>query len=169
MSKEKYYIQVPHNRHRELSNEPLAVLRAEKSPQLELNTRASKLVAERWGINMQTSKAIRVVLSFEPGLMEIFVTKSIVLDPISTEEPPFECNMSIISDRKDQLKLCCAEFLRIPQIKYAFKYLALNGSDFGVVTTILDNVMIISLNPKDQMKMILGFNRAIAKPTDLKR
>lgn len=161
MAKEKYYIQVPHGRHRELSDQPLVVLRADKSPLLEFNTLATKMVAEKWRVDLKDSSEIPVVLSFDPGLQTINVIRT--RGHLEEVTGFYLSNMTIMSDRKDQFRINCADFLRIPQVKYAFKYLAVNGSDFGVITTLFSTSFAISLRPSDQLNKTLSFSRDIGR------
>lgn len=160
------FIQVPRRRHPGLSDKPLAFLRANHHPFLELNSKATRLVTQGWKLDLTSQEALLqtwglhltspnekenrtdlpVGLSFNTMLKEITIRRLKNTIP----DAPFTCNLTVMSSQRDQLKFSCAAFLRIPQVKYAWKYLAVNKSDFGVVSVQSEEEFIISLDPRCQ-------------------
>lgn len=160
----KNYPQIPRRNHRKLKWAPLVFIRREPSLYLEFNSKATEDVARYTTINLQDDHKYGVQLSFDLARMEIQI-KFLGYEVPKDNKNPFLANMSVMSDQRDQFKLSCAAFLRVPQIKAMVKYLALCESDFGVVK--INGGVKISLNPIDQVPMSLRLGRPVTSLADL--
>lgn len=156
--------------HRKLSWAPLVYIRRDRKLYLEFNTEATKKVAKWLKIDLHEQAKYGMELSFNLASLELYLD---LMPGLATKENenPFEANLTIMSSGRDQFRLNCAPFMRIPVIKTLFKYLDHCESDFGVLITDDPNALptrvTISFNPMDQVGMILRLARPLANLGEL--